>query len=104
MKISEFLNEKLNNFEKFIIEQMKYLEIPYENKEKLLIEISYYQQNINIFIPSIIKLANYDIDNAIKLFLLQFDIKIEEIKDNIDYTKLKQYIEMFIDVVKKNIT
>lgn len=104
MKISDFLKEKLENFNIFINNQLVLVSLPNINKEKLLNEIAYYKQNINIFIPSIIKLANYDIDNAIKLFLLQFDIKIEDIKDKIDYDKLKKYLEMFIDVVKKNIT
>jgi hypothetical protein len=104
MKISEFLIKKLDNFEQFIIEQLKDLQIPESNKDKLLCEITYYKQHINIFIPSIIKIAKYDIDNAVKFFLSTFDIAIEDIKDLIDYDKLKKYIEMFIDVVKNNIT
>ena len=104
MKIIDFLKAKLENFKKFINNQLELVDIPQENKDRLSVEITFYKQNITVFIPSIVKLANYDIDKAIKLFLLQYDINIDDIKEDIDYEKLKKYLTMFIDVVKNNIT
>ena len=104
MKIIDFLKAKLENFKKFINNQLELVDIPQENKDHLSVEITFYKQNITVFIPSIVKLANYDIDKAIKLFLLQYDINIDDIKEDIDYEKLKKYLTMFIDVVKNNIT
>lgn len=101
MKISDFVKEKLINFETFLMEQFNKTNISPEISSKLLKELNEYKNDVNKFIQAIVTLSNYDIDNAIKLFLLNYNIDINEIKKDIDYDKLKRYLEMFIEIVKK---
>lgn len=103
MKISEFIKEKLENFSIFINEQLEKVNIPNDSKINLVNNLTKYKQDINAFIHAIITLSGYTIDNAIKLFLLNYNINIDDIKDFIDYDKLKRYLEMFTDLVKNNI-
>lgn len=100
MKISDFLKQKLYNFKNFLIEQTEKVQIDETKKNKLLQEIAVYENDINLFIKSIVNMAKLNIDTAISIFLLNYDINIDEIRDKIDYNKLKRYIECFIDIVK----
>lgn len=100
MKISDFLKEKLNNFKIFALEQMEKAEIPKDKCDKLIEDLEIFQDDINSFIKSVVNLAKLDIDTAINIFLLNYDININDIKDKIDYDKLRKYIECFIDIVK----
>ena len=100
MKISEFLKQKLYNFKNFLIEQTEHIQLEETKKNKLLMEIELYENDINLFIKSIINIAKLNIDTAISIFLLNYDINIEDIRDKIDYDKLKRYITCFIEIVK----
>jgi hypothetical protein len=103
MKIKEFLSSKLENFEKFISEELKKLielnKITIKSNDNITNDLRNFKNNINYFISSIGKLPN-DLDNAIKVFLLQYEIDINLIREDIDYPKLKKYLEMFSDVLK----
>lgn len=100
MKISDFLKQKLYNFKNFLIEQTDIIQLEESKKNKLLIEIEVYEKDVNLFIKSIINIAKLNIDTAISIFLLNYDINIDDIRDKIDYDKLKRYIMCFIDIVK----
>ena len=109
-KIKDFLKTKLINFKKFIQQQFDdismrnlILEKPIviNNYNKLLKELDFFSENIDSFISSLCVLNIDDVDQSIKIFLLNYEINIDDIKDYIDYGKLKRYIEMFFDVIKK---
>lgn len=64
-------------------------------------EMDFYISNLNVFI-SVISALNYpNPHDSVKVFLLKYNIDVNEIRDYIDYDKLIRYIEMFNDVVKK---
>lgn len=104
-KIKDFLNEKLSNFEKFLINQIEIL-----NNEGIQIEetkitclkkeLELLKNNTVVFVQQISFLEDKETDDAVKLFLLKYDIDINIIKPYIDYNKLKKYIEMFVDIIK----
>lgn len=105
-KIKEFLRSKLINFRLFINDQLLIvkengIEIDMQNVLVLMNELDFYSNNLEQFITVISVLNNKTIDDSIKLFLLKYNIDINLIKEHIDYDKLKRYIEMFIDIVKK---
>ena len=109
-KIKDFLKTKLINFKKFIQQQFDdismrnlILEKPIviNNYNKLLKELDFFSEIIDSFISSLCVLNIDDVDQSIKIFLLNYEINIDDIKDYIDYGKLKRYIEMFFDVIKK---
>jgi septum formation inhibitor MinC len=105
MPLKDFLNEKLTNFERFINDQLVILD-----KEGIVIEeikisalrkeLELLKNNTVIFVQQISFLEDKETDDAVKLFLLKYDIDIAIIKPYIDYSKLKKYIEMFIDIIR----
>lgn len=105
IKIKDFIKTKLENFKKFLLEQIDILDkkIILYNKDginTLIKELDYYIENLDKFISSI-SLLNKNTDDNIKLYLSQYSIDINDIKDHIDYEKLKRYIECFLDCIKK---
>jgi len=104
-KIKEFLKEKLHNFKIFISDQMYIVrdnDLIKNDKDIVLVNaLDYYYQNIESFIGVISLLNPNNIDESIKGFLSNYEINIDEIKHLIEYDKLKRYIEMFIDLIKK---
>lgn len=102
MKVKEFLTEKLNNFEHFIEDEMKKINIDESKKDELINSLKQYSSDLNLFTQSIMLLVKFkNIDQAVSIFLLNYDINIDDIKDNIDYNKLCRYLEMFLEMVKK---
>jgi len=109
-KIKDFLKTKLINFKKFIQQQFEDISmrnltlekpIVINNYPKLIKELDFFSENIDSFISSLCVLNIDDVDQSIKIFLLNYEINIDDIKEHIDYDKLKRYIEMFFDVIKK---
>ena len=99
MKIKEFLQTKLNNFEIFMKEQIDKIQLSENNKNKLLGELSFFKNEPTAFISVFGQLPN-DTDKAIKKYCLNYNIEIDKIKDKIDYDKLKRYLEMFKETIQ----
>lgn len=99
-KLKDFVETKLKNFKLFITEELNKVDISPISKKILISDLEYYSNDVNVFIQAIMQLMKYDVDNAVKLFLLKYDIKVEEIKNKIDYEKLKRYLNMFMDILK----
>lgn len=102
MKVREFLKEKIGNFKIFITEELNKISISDVQKEALVSSLDKYSSDLNNFTQHILLLVKFEsIDIAVKHFLLSYEINIDDIIDKIDYNKLKKYLEMFIDLVKK---
>lgn len=102
MKVKDFLKEKIDNFKKFISEELDKINISDVKKDALITSLDKYSGDLNDFTQHILLLVKFEsIDIAVKHFLLHYEINIEDIVDKIDYIKLKKYLEMFIDLVKK---
>lgn len=102
MKIKDFLQEKINNFKIFIEGEMKKVDVDDNSKAELREALTVYSKDLNTFAQSILLLVQFDsLDDAVKYFLLNYNIKIEEIQEDIDYEKLKRYLECFLELVKK---
>ena len=101
MKIKEFIIEKLENFKKFIKEELEKVTIAEKDKEMLIKDLQTYSDDVNSFTQAIIQLSKYEIDKAVAIFLLNYNIILEDIIDKIEYNKLKRYLQMFINIVNK---
>jgi hypothetical protein len=104
-KIKEFLTQKIANFKLFIAEQFEILklnkvEIKEENITLLLKDLEHFEKDVNSFVQKMSYLQNRNIDDSIKAFLIIYDISIDQIREFINYKKLKQYICMFLDVME----
>ena len=105
-KLKDFLNLKLANFKVFIDQQFEILktkgmeieESKINNIRKDLLE---FENNLSQFVQQMNYLEGREIDDCVKLFLLKYEIDINQIKQFIDYEKLKKYIEMFLEVIKQ---
>ncbi len=105
MKIKDFLSQKISNFKTFIDQQFETLkfnglEIPETNIMKIRKDFENFENDTNNFAKQISFLVGQDIDDCVKIFLMKYEIDIKQIKDIIDYEKLKKYISMFIDILK----
>ena len=107
IKIGDFLVGKLNNFKIFINEELNKMlgknnNVNMDHIEAFNKEIDFFVQNVNVFISYVCTIANNDTDMIIRLFINKYGFDIEQLKNDIDYNKLKRYIEMFKDVIKNN--
>jgi hypothetical protein len=104
VKIKEFVEKKLINFKKFISEELEKVNVDAEDKKEFISALDSYSKDTTIFMQAMVYLSRYkdDLNIAVSMFLLKYNIKIEEIKDNIDYDKLKKYLNMFIEIVTEN--
>jgi hypothetical protein len=104
MKIKDFVEQKLKNFKIFIGEELEKTKVEEENKKELIASLELYSKDVTVFMQAMVQMSKYknNIDLAVSLFLANYKIKIEDIKESIDYDKLKNYLNMFIDVVTEN--
>jgi hypothetical protein len=100
IKRKDFISNKLINFKKFIGEQLNKIDIVETDEAKMVADLEKYSNDVNVFITAIIELSKYKLDKAVELFLSNYNIDINEIKNDIDYDKLCKYLNMFIDVLK----
>lgn len=104
MDIKQFLSKKLNNFHKFLVGELAKVTnksdiITDQHIETFEKEITFMTANIEVFMSLFQTIKMNDIDECIKMFLLKYNINIEDIINDIDYDKLKRYIEMFNEVI-----
>lgn len=102
--LKEFLNKKIVNFTKFIDEQFELLKkngVDIQESKIINIkkDLKEFENNLSHFVQHMSYLEGRDIDDCVKIFLLKYDIDVVQIKPVIDYTKLQQYIAMFLDVI-----
>lgn len=101
MKIKELIQQKLDNFCKFIIEEISKTNLPQEKINEFYKEIVIYTSDLNVFIQLLISISGFDNETAVKLYLSNHGVEYDNIKDKINNEKLLKYIEMFINIVKK---
>jgi hypothetical protein len=102
VKLNDFIKEKVNNFRNFVKEEMNKTEIPELFKQRVGADLDYFCTDNSVFITAVVQLAKFENpEDAIKHFMDNYSINIDEFKDKIDYEKLYRYIKMFIDIVKQ---
>lgn len=107
IKVKDFVETKLVNFENFMNEQIEdVIKSGHElNKEKIELlkkDFKEFRSDTTNFIQYMSVFNEKNVDDAVGIFLIKYDIDIEKVKPFIDYNKLKRYIEMFIEVINKN--
>lgn len=111
MQKKQFITEKLTNFKKFLSDEFIKLLNSEEHAgvfnsghvKTFHDEINFLINNVDVFISLFSSINVKDTDECIKVFLLKYNINIDDIRDGIDYNKLKRYIEMFNEVINGNI-
>lgn len=108
IKIKDFLIQKLNNFKLFMNDELNKVIVNNNHVTPMHIDalnkqLDFYIENINVFISFASMIDNKDTDFTIKMFLDKHGFNIDEFKDDIDYDRLKRYINMFNDVIKNNL-
>ena len=108
ININTFLIEKLNNFKTFINNEFNTIinhntHITIDLIDTFNKEIEFFIADIHMFICVVKAFDNKDTDTTIKMFFNKYGFNIDEFKNDIDYNKLKTYIDMFNDVIKNYI-
>ena len=101
MKLIDYILEKINNFENFLLEQAEQTDIDKTVSDQIFKDIEVYKEDIGSFIAVFKTISKMDnIDKQIKLFFSIYDVDIFEV-EGFDMDKFKSYILMFCDLCQK---